>query len=546
MAKADYVDFKSAGGKTPANVVTHNWLNEVGAAINDALTTGTLDDTSVSTLVNTGGTASQAAVDARVTTLAVGKGEQVINAADPVYGGLTTGTGVSAAVVTANTTALQAALNAADARGGAVVFVPAGWYRHEELVMSKSGVSLRGESDRATTLQNVGPSAGIVLGTTTVGVASLHFADIGFQNTGTGGHLMEAPYSLSQSKFERVRMISNNTAASLVYSERPGGSTGGGVFDTVWDGGYYKMPVTSTVHGFHFVGPESPANLLKWVGGRYEGGGTYMFHLEAGVGTYCYGNSWDGLNAEFPDKGFIRILSGLGNTIVALGIQDSGTITADLVYLGKSTAGPQSRGTTIIGYNRSKGTLSGGAVDIHNVAGGNAGSLTLAGITGPSVAGVTVDLGASAGWATLLGVDSTVAVLNSNTARTVTMDPSRGMVTPTLTLSGLPVTVSAVEPEGSVTAPVGSLHLCTSANGGLPKLWEKRTGTGNTGWRAGGAERSLPSSSFQSATHYVNTTGKYAGAGGFDNVLGRPIWAAGATAASLWKFADGTTAHTPV
>lgn len=446
--------------------------------------------------------------------------------------------------VSVNTTPLQAAIDAASAIDAeTVVVIPAGWFKHGPLSIPASGVSLRGESDRSTILENTSTGPGITLGGATVGVASVHMADLTLRNSATGGHLIDVPFSLSQSRFERVRWISTNPASALLHCQRPEAT--GGVFDCVWDGGYYKMPTNSTIAGFHFVGAGSPANLLKWAGGRYEGCGTYFFHLEAGTGAYCYGNSWDGLNAEFPDHGFIRILSGLGNSINALGIQDSGTIAADLVYLGRATTShPQTRGTTISGYNRSKGALSAGVVDIRCAAGGTTGSTTIVGATGPTTAGVTIDVGAGGGWATLLGIDSSVTVLNAQ-SRTVQVDPTAGLVGPKVTLSGIPILTGADMPEGVITAPVGALYLCTSVQAGLPHVWEKRAGTDATGWRPAGEARSLPSSSFTNATHYVNATAKYAGAAGFDTTAGRPVWASGGLPTSTWNYADGTTAHTP-
>lgn len=41
-------------------------------------------------------------------------------------------------------------------------------------------------------------------------------------------------------------------------------------------------------------------------------------------------------------------------------------------------------------------------------------------------------------------------------------------------------------PEGSVTASQGSLYLRIDGTGGTDMLYQKRTGTGNTGWIAFG------------------------------------------------------------
>lgn len=44
----------------------------------------------------------------------------------------------------------------------------------------------------------------------------------------------------------------------------------------------------------------------------------------------------------------------------------------------------------------------------------------------------------------------------------------------------------------------------------------------------------------------INTTGKYAGKPVWDSTNNRPVWAAGSSAASVWKDGANATVHTPV
>ena len=44
----------------------------------------------------------------------------------------------------------------------------------------------------------------------------------------------------------------------------------------------------------------------------------------------------------------------------------------------------------------------------------------------------------------------------------------------------------------------------------------------------------------------INASGKYAGKPAWDTTNSRPVWSAGALAASVWVDATGATAHTPV
>ena len=101
--------------------------------------------------------------------------------------------------------------------------------------------------------------------------------------------------------------------------------------------------------------------------------------------------------------------------------------------------------------------------------------------------------------------------------------------------------ISTASPEGSITAPPGS--ICHRINTG--ELYVKASGTGNTGWQAVG-QRIGTTANFTSAGATVNSAGKYAGMQGWNTTTSRPIWATGTTTTSTWVHADGTTAHTPV
>ena len=58
--------------------------------------------------------------------------------------------------------------------------------------------------------------------------------------------------------------------------------------------------------------------------------------------------------------------------------------------------------------------------------------------------------------------------------------------------------------------------------------------------------RTAATGAFASLANDINTQQKYQGKPAYNITTGRPVWATGSTAASVWIFADGTTAHTPV
>ena len=103
-------------------------------------------------------------------------------------------------------------------------------------------------------------------------------------------------------------------------------------------------------------------------------------------------------------------------------------------------------------------------------------------------------------------------------------------------------TDSGISPEGVVTAPAGTIY---QSWGGQPDLWHKFNGTGNTGWRPIGSIEDT-AANFALAAAAINTVGKYEGRPAYDITNDRPVWASGATAGAVWKYADGTTAFTPV
>ena len=118
-----------------------------------------------------------------------------------------------------------------------------------------------------------------------------------------------------------------------------------------------------------------------------------------------------------------------------------------------------------------------------------------------------------------------------------------------------------VTADTGLTVGSGSAFIADSATLRLPRtastnaglVWYDST-TGRLMWRDGVAAvnrdvayaESGSSTNLNSVAAAINTTGKFAGKRVWNTTANRPVWATGATAASVWVYADGTTAHTPV
>ena len=385
---------------------------------------------------------------------------------------------------TDDTTAIQAAIDAAEAIGGTLYF-PAGTYVVTGIT-SDTGIRWVGEGYRKTIIQS---ATGDVL---TLSGNFHAFENLHFKGRPGGGHAVVVPPGgvLSQSQFSMCQFTSQNDAKSTwLYTSVS--STGGGIFDVHWIDCYFLHTATSTVPGFDVYGDNNVFSANRFTRCRAQLCGTAPFWsiVADGVSLSNYNNVWDTINFETTNGGGIHCKSATNFAILNPGFFDMGTIVGDLLRFDRVATRPQSRGANIFNYHRSGGTLSGGAKDVHLVAGGNAGTCNIYGIGGPSGAGVTIDLGSTVGFASVLGYDPSNVTIQNATTSTVLLTGQSGIQTGKLTLkpatgAALPtVTTGIGTPEGAVTAAVGSLHTRTDG-GAATTLYVKESGAGNTGWVA--------------------------------------------------------------
>jgi hypothetical protein len=115
--------------------------------------------------------------------------------------------------------------------------------------------------------------------------------------------------------------------------------------------------------------------------------------------------------------------------------------------------------------------------------------------------------------------------------------------------------------DSGLTVGAGAAFFGDAATMRLPRTASTNTGliwydatTGRVVWRDGVAAlnrdvayvETNTTAQLNSLAATVNASGKHAGKRVFNTNLNRPVWATGSTAASVWVYADGTTAHTPV
>ena len=363
----------------------------------------------------------------------------------------------------------------------------------------------------------------------------MSISDLTLESRGGGGHVVEVPYGINQSVFQRVDMLQRNDAQSILHCDRTG-STGGGLFDVKFTDVRASMPLTSTVAGFYIVGDSNPASANLWHRCRLEGGGTYLVHIEAGKGaaSYAYNNTFDVINFEFADHGALRLLSTMNTVISAVGFFDNGTIDTDLIRVGRANAGrPISQGLTISGMSRGGGTLASGAVDLRLETPNNGGN-SISGVSGAPSAGVTLDVGSTE--TILTGISSQVAVTSSTPNSTI-----GGRIT----LAGVPIITGAAEPEGAVAAPDGAVYLRT-AGAATGRIYFKDTGAGsNAGWRSASQPAGQNSANLGNAAHSINTASKTRGRPVYNNTTGQPLWASNSAPTDPWVDATGATVITP-
>ena len=281
---------------------------------------------------------------------------------------------------------IQNAIDAA--QPGSIIQLDPG--KHDgRLEISKRGITLAG-SGSATTILSARDAELLTISDVEF-VDGLVVTDLRL-DSGSGGHsIVNIPFGLTQSVFQRVHFIQRDPQHQILSCLRKQAT--GGLFEARFTGCYFQMPFNSVVPGIEISGPNNPASANMWDSCRARGGGTYLFHLEAGGKSYCYDNVFDSMVFEEANHGAIRVLGGLNTVLRTIGMFDNKRIDSDVVVLGKGKDGLPTRSTSIENYHRSTGSLDAGAVDIRFRSGENRGPSLVIKPSGPPAANVTSGAG---------------------------------------------------------------------------------------------------------------------------------------------------------
>lgn len=291
-----------------------------------------------------------------------------------------------------DTTAIQAAITAAEAVNG-TVFFPAGTYKTTTALTISEAVRLVGTGMVSTVIQN---SASNVFTTAAATVTDVTFADMHIQSASGGGHIfapaVNASTLLGRWVFDRVRLTQSNTAKSLWQQVDAGGLVG-----SRWNDCLLYHAQGATVPGFYLKGAGQLMNTNTWTRCVPTYSGEYFFHIENTSAGYAYDNAFRDCYGEVLVGGFAKILSGkntIFDNVSNFDMQTVGDSTRDWLYIGKSASGLASQFTTFRNCSRAGGTLGSGLVDI-KLESGTVGRTTVSNSHTDALTGYAIDCGSN-------------------------------------------------------------------------------------------------------------------------------------------------------
>jgi hypothetical protein len=264
---------------------------------------------------------------------AVGQGEILLNVMD--FGFLGNGTSES-------TTALFAAINAVPAGKAVTVYFPAptSFYRLDVPLPSRSYVTYRGDSQRATEImwQSTASMLDIAAG---VNLLSIRFENLWLQTL--GGHLIQIASTggLSGSTFVNCFIVSITAAASLVHT------TG----SATWQNNTFRdcflgRGATATVSAFDLttsaatISENAFENCIVQSLGATSGGPFFKFDVSVNaVGNRVYGLRMKNITGENNPAGLLYVGSPDGLTLEDVGDYDTPNYTGHLVQLEAGNSG---------------------------------------------------------------------------------------------------------------------------------------------------------------------------------------------------------------
>lgn len=252
-----------------------------------------------------------------------------------------------------NTSAIQAAITAAEAVKG-TVFIPVGTWNVTGLTVN-AAITLRGASRTTSILQTASGDL-FTLGAT-ASCSLMRAERMKLVSQSGGGHIFVQLRDMSRCVFEDLNLSQTNDAKSYWYN-----NDSGIYIDIKWVNIDATHTDTATIAGFYIL--SSAANRNQWDNSRYTSSGDYVIHIETTSATaYARDNELSDLTMEATLGGAIRLKGCSSTQVRNVGIYDVGGATKHQILMDYSGT-LATRNTTVTGVNRSSGTLGVGVFDV--------------------------------------------------------------------------------------------------------------------------------------------------------------------------------------
>lgn len=270
------------------------------------------------------------------------------------YGSVTPGTSPTAGQVTANTTAIQAAIDAAESTGGGTVFIPFS-YRVSALTVDAAGVTLLGASRESSGLETT--SGDLLTLSGTASARKFTARHLKLRSRAGGGHIFKVATSISRALWLDLMVQQDNNDKAIYWHE------GDDYIDNVWLHIDAQHTLGATIASWHIKSTAANRNLWSQIRPTYSG--NYVWWIEStAAASYASDNVVEGITSEINNGGLLKVRGGQGTVLRDTGIYDLGTTTRDLIVLETSDSGVQTFNTTLQNVRRHGGTLGSGLYDV--------------------------------------------------------------------------------------------------------------------------------------------------------------------------------------
>ena len=383
--------------------------------------------------------------------------------------------------------------------------------------------------------------------------------DLQLTSGDTGGHVFNIPErdgttgsnGIATARLSNLLVYINNPAKSLLNFIQPYGTViyKGVYIDVLVDNfNIFATPLHPTpIVNVDVAGGHYGANT--WERGRVTYGGVHTFKLICkDPNSYLFDNIIRDVNFELTVGGniFARGVNNLNMENLYIydtdGISPATDITGNVYDIGKDASGLASAFITFSNCQRRSSTLGAGISDIRFGTNEVTGAL-IDNCQDATKIGFTIDVGSCVD-VEIKGYRGSSILTNpsASTYYTVRNSGTFGAATKVFGNSKI-MAAQDVPTTTSHVAAGGELILRENTDGNGSSLWVREAGLGFTT-----VQSSIAKSAAQlnDVTNSINSVGKLQGKQVFNTTTLKPVYAVGGAAVSVWYYADGSTANTPV